>query len=213
MSAPRLGVIGFGDFGRQICGWLAESGDQVADVVAFDDTISEAAGVTVAPFADALADRWGDLRFAVGLGYLHLGMRGQLIADLLDAGRAVASVVHPSAWVSPSATLGAGVVVGPKACVDQNAVIENGAIIHAGAVVCHDAVVGSAAYVGPGAVLCGFVRVGIGAFVGAGALVADSRTLGERCRIGIGSAVSRDVSDGSSVIGNPLRELSRPLRL
>ncbi len=104
----RLGVIGFGDFGRQICGWLAESGDQVADVVAFDDTISEAAGVTVAPFADALADRWGDLRFAVGLGYLHLGMRGQLIADLLDAGRAVASVVHPSAWVSPSATLGAG---------------------------------------------------------------------------------------------------------
>ncbi|HET7040988.1 MAG TPA: hypothetical protein VFI13_03170 [Gemmatimonadales bacterium] len=84
--------------------------------------------------------------------------------------------MHPRAWVSPSATLGAGTVVLPMAAVQTVAKVGRGVIVHGGVIVDHDAVIEDGVYMAPGAVVCGGGQVGRGALLPAGGVVAKGAT-------------------------------------
>jgi UDP-perosamine 4-acetyltransferase len=126
-------------------------------------------------------------------------------AELEAGGFELVNAVHPTAFVSPRATLGRGVVVGPRASVVTEAKIADLAIVNTAAVVDHECEVGEAAHVAPGAILAGRVRVGRGAFIGIGAQVIQCRTVGAFATVGAGAAVINDVPDGVTVVGVPAR--------
>ena len=139
---------------------------------------------------------------------IAIGDNGQRLSQLpeLDAtGFELVTAVHPTAFVSPRATLGRGVVVAPKACVVTEARVADLAIVNTAAIVEHECEVGVAAHVAPGAVLAGRVRVGRGAFVGIGAQVIQCRSVGEFAVVGAGAVVLNDVPDGATVVGVPAR--------
>lgn len=69
-------------------------------------------------------------------------VRLDLIEKLKRMGYEIITLIHPKAYVSPSAEIGAGCIVEPNATVQANARIEEGCLICAGAVVNHNAVVG-----------------------------------------------------------------------
>jgi UDP-perosamine 4-acetyltransferase len=129
------------------------------------------------------------------------------LADLDKAGFELVTAVHPTAFVSPRAKLGRGVVVAPKAAVITEAAVGDLAIINTSAVVDHECAVGEAVHVCPGAVLAGRVRVGRGAFIGIGAQVIQCRTVGEFAVVGAGAVVIDDVPDGDKVVGVPARPI------
>lgn len=114
-----------------------------------------------------------------------------------------ATVVHPAAWVSPSARLGAGVFVGPGAVVHTRARIGDHAIINSGAIIEHECVVGAHAHIAPGAALGGNVSVGPGVLVGLGARVLPGVAIGDGVVVGAGAVVVRDVAEGRRVRGVP----------
>ena len=118
-----------------------------------------------------------------------------------------ATVIHPRAIVSPSATIGAGVFIGPGAVVHTNARIGAHATINSGAVVEHDVVLGDNAHLAPGAVLGGAVRVGAGTLVGLGARVIPGVHIGADAIVGAGAVVIRDTPDGVCVVGVPAAEI------
>jgi len=62
-------------------------------------------------------------------------------------------LVHPSAFVSPSASVYPGSVVEAKAMVNTSTVIERGCIINLGAIVDHDSFVGFGCHVDCGAIV------------------------------------------------------------
>jgi UDP-perosamine 4-acetyltransferase len=125
---------------------------------------------------------------------------------LLEAeGFALASAIHPTAFVSPTATLGRNVAVGPHASVITEARIGDGTIVNTGAIVEHECEVREAVHVAPGAVLAGRVRVGAFAFVGIGAQVIQCMAVGEGATVGAGAVVIADVSPGATVVGVPAR--------
>jgi sugar O-acyltransferase (sialic acid O-acetyltransferase NeuD family) len=113
------------------------------------------------------------------------------------------NAVHPTAYVSPKATLGRGVVVAPVAKIVVEAKIGDLAIVNTGAIVDHECDVGEGAHVCPGAVLAGRVRVGRGAFIGIGAQVIQCRSVGDFAVVGAGAAVIHDVPDGATAVGVP----------
>jgi len=117
----------------------------------------------------------------------------------------VAIVVHHSAVVSPTPTLGCGTLVGPSAVVNASSQVKEWVIINSGAIVEHDCVIGAFAHVAPGAVLGGAVRVGGGTMVGLGARVLPGVQIGERVIVGAGAVVCEDVGDGVTVCGVPAR--------
>lgn len=62
-------------------------------------------------------------------------------------------LIHPTAYISPSATIYPGTVVEAKAIVNTNSVIERGCIIDAGAIVDHDTLIGFGSHIDCGAIV------------------------------------------------------------
>jgi sugar O-acyltransferase (sialic acid O-acetyltransferase NeuD family) len=114
-----------------------------------------------------------------------------------------AVVVHPAAWVSPSAALEPGAVVLAGAIVNTGAAIGEHAIVNSGAIVEHDVRVGAHAHVAPGAAIGGGATIGEDAFVGLNAAVRDHIAVGAGATVGMGAAAVVDVPAGAVVVGVP----------
>ncbi|MCI0549163.1 MAG: acetyltransferase [Candidatus Rokubacteria bacterium] len=136
----------------------------------------------------------------IGVGDLDL--RRALIARL-EGLPGAASVIHPRASVSPSASIGGGTFIGPGAVVHTRARIGEHAIINSGAIVEHECVIGANAHVAPGAALAGRASVGPDTLVGLGARVLPGVAIGARCIIGAGAVVVEDVPDERIAAGVP----------
>ncbi len=134
--------------------------------------------------------------------------RRQAIAmRLLAQGFVLPPVVHPAAFVSPTASIAAGVVVMARAVIGTQARIAPFAIINTGAIVEHDNEIGGAAHIAPGVSLAGSVRVGERSLIGVGSAVRPGTRIGADAIVGAGSAVVSDVGDGAVVAGVPARPL------
>ncbi|TSE32630.1 UDP-3-O-(3-hydroxymyristoyl)glucosamine N-acyltransferase [Tepidimonas charontis] len=79
--------------------------------------------------------------------------------------------IHPSAWVHPTARIGAGVSIGPFAVIDEEAVIGDGATIGAHAHVQARAAVGAGTHLGSSVVLGYDCRIGAHGIVHAGTVI------------------------------------------
>ena len=116
-------------------------------------------------------------------------------------------VVHPSAVIAPSATLGIGVFVGPRAVVHSFAKVEAHAIINTGAIIEHDCVIGRNTHVAPGSVVAGSTSIGADCLLGVGCRVLPRLRVGDNCTIGAGSVVLRDAAPGARLVGVPARAI------
>ena len=88
-----------------------------------------------------------------------------------------ATLIHPTAWVSPTARLGEGSVIMAGAIVQAGAVIGAHCIINTGASVDHHCIIEDFVHIAPGARLCGAVRVGEGTLVGVGVGIAPGAVI------------------------------------
>jgi UDP-perosamine 4-acetyltransferase len=145
----------------------------------------------------------GDAVIAVGDNYLRetIGKR------LLDLGYRVPAIVHPTANISPSAQIQAGVVVMAHACVGPLAVLGDFSIVNTAAIVEHDNSIGIAAHIAPGVVLGGSVTIGNRTLIGIGSSVRPGVSVGQDVVVGAGSAVVTNVPNAVTVVGSPARVL------
>ena len=157
----------------------------------------------IGPFAAAL-DRQVRQQFSAALVAIgSAAVRLQWLARLAAAGYELPVVVHPTAWVSPSAQIGIGSVVFAQAAIQAQAVIGSGAILNTGCSVDHDARLGDGVHICPGARLAGEVQVGERSWIGIGASVIQQIRIGADVTVGAGAAVVRDLPDGVTAVGVP----------
>ena len=62
-------------------------------------------------------------------------------------------LIHPTAWVSPSAVIEEGAIIEAMVVVNANAVVRRGAIVGIGALIDHDAVLEECCHVDAGAIV------------------------------------------------------------
>lgn len=170
MSSERtLLVLGAGGHGKAVAEAALLSGEWRRVVFADDrwPQLTESFGVSVVGKPGCLERLSGK----VDAGIAAVGnnqLRRAWQEALAEAQIPLACVVHPRAWVSPSAKVGPGTAIMALAVVGTDARLGNGVIVNAGAVVDHDAEVGDFGHLGVGVSLAGGVRVSAAAWLQAG---------------------------------------------
>ena len=154
--------------------------------------------------AEALFAQAADFDGAV-VAFGDNDVRLEWTLKLAARGLVLATVIHPTAWVSPRAKLGGGTVVLAQGVVGTGARLGRAVIINTGSSVDHDCTLGDGVHVSPGARLAGGVTVGERSWIGIGAVVREGLTLGEAVRVGAGAAVVKPVESGQTVVGVPAR--------
>lgn len=144
----RLVILGAGKYGREIEDVAVQTG-RYDEIVFLDDFAS---GPNVlgkcGDFAGAMNE---STEFFVAFGDNE--MRARWLRALIDAKAHVVNIVHPTAYISPTARLGKGVAVLPKALINSYCVIEDGCMINSGAIVDHDTTIGAYAHICVGAIV------------------------------------------------------------
>lgn len=135
-----------------------------------------------------------------------------LIAGLDVDPRRFATVVHPSARVSPLAAIGRNVLLMAGVVVTSNAVIGDHVGVLPNTVIHHDVRIGEGCLVGSNVTLAGGVALGASSYVGSASSLMHGVEVGAGALIGLGSNVLRNVPPDATVAGNPARPLSGPGR-
>ena len=78
---------------------------------------------------------------------------------ITQAGAQLATLIHPAAYVSPTATISHGTVILPHAIVNTDVVINWGCIINLGAIVDHGCIIEEGVHVCLGAIVKGENRI------------------------------------------------------
>lgn len=139
-------------------------------------------------------------RFFVAVG--NNAYRRRIVEEELH-GKCIATLIHPSAIISPYAEVEEGTVVMPGAIINVDAQIGKHCIINTAASVDHDCVVEDYVHISPHASVAGNVLIGTGTHIGIGACIIQGINIGKNCTIGAGAVIIRDVPDGATVVGNP----------
>ncbi|AYN22222.1 NeuD/PglB/VioB family sugar acetyltransferase [Alcaligenes aquatilis] len=102
----------------------------------------------------------------VAIGNQHT--RAALVQRLSELQASLTTIIHPRAYVSPSARLGSGVAIMAGAIVGAHAQVGQGCIVNANATVDHDAILHDFAHLGVGTQLAGGVIIETMAWLQAG---------------------------------------------
>jgi sugar O-acyltransferase (sialic acid O-acetyltransferase NeuD family) len=188
----RAIVVGAGGHGRSVAEALRLTGE--LELIGFLDDLSTqpVLGLPVlgpATGMSAFRHRADALIIAIGKNAL----RKELHQKALDAGFMLPPIIHPRAYLSPSARLEAGCAVMAGAVVGTEAVLGVGVIVNSGAIVDHHCRVGDFAHLGVGACMAGGSMLGAGAWMQAGSALAYSVQVGDGEVLAPGEArVARD---------------------
>ena len=144
----RLIILGAGGYGRTVADVAAQTG--MYERIYFLDDNSQAEDV-IGKCADFPAHTEQDILFYPAFG----NNEGRLLwlKRLTENGCQIATIIHPTAYVSPTARIAEGNVILPHAIVNTDCEINIGCIVNCGAIVDHGCVLEEGVHVCPGAVV------------------------------------------------------------
>jgi len=109
------------------------------------------------------------------------------------------------------------VEIGANTCIDRGSLgdtkICEGTCIDNLVHIAHNVYVGKHAVVIANAMVGGGTRIGDFAWVAPSACIRDRITIGDKSFVGLASLVTKDVSNGETVLGSPARSLEEQKRL
>jgi acetyltransferase EpsM len=150
-----------------------------------------------------MIEYFNDLQIIIAIG--NNLTRKMIVRKLNIPEEMYGTLVHTSAVVSPSATIGKGTVIMPHAVVNADAQIGKHAIINTGSVVEHDCKIEDFVHISPHASLTGGVQIKEGASVGSGSAIIPNSIVGEWSVIGAGATVISDIPSHSTAVGTPAK--------
>jgi sugar O-acyltransferase (sialic acid O-acetyltransferase NeuD family) len=169
----------------------------------------EVQGVPITgPLADA--KHFDSAQFVNTLGSpRNYRCRHEVPARLGLSAKRFETLIHPTAALSSSATIGEGTIILPHVVLLSGVTVSDQVLILAGSILNHDVRIGDYAILASAVNLSGAVEIGSCSYIGSGACLIQGIRVGENALVGMGSVVLENVTPSSVVAGNPARLLSK----
>lgn len=164
----KLLILGAGGYGRTVAD-VARQLNRYETVAFLDDRASGADILGTCEAYQTFAPEEWEMYPAFG----NNSARMAWLNRLCSSGITVATLVHPTAYVSPAATLCAGVMVLPMAVVNTGVTVKNGCIINIGALVDHDSILEEGCHLAPGAIVKAENRIPAGSKIDSGTVIEN----------------------------------------
>lgn len=209
----KLAVVGAGGHSKVIMDLIRlNANNQIVAIL--DDRYTSLAlkdGIYMGPIdsANQLLRIHPDLKFIIAIG--NNMIRKEMVNRLSVKDECYATLIHPTAWISPSVTIGAGTVVMPLAVINADSYIGKHTVINTAAIIEHDNYISNYVHISPHATLTGSVRVEEGVHIGAGASVIPNLAIGEWSTIGAGATVIKSIPPSSTAVGVPAKVIKLQL--
>jgi len=138
-------IIGAGGHGQVVAECAEACGYEKIDFL--DDNYADAVGGI--DQLEEVVDKYNGVIVSIG----NNDIRHDLIIRLQNINTPLITLIHPRAYISPTATIGSGSIVLPNAVIHTNASIGTGCIISIGTLIDHDAVVEDFSHINTGAIV------------------------------------------------------------
>ena len=143
----KLLILGAGGYGKTVADVAAQLG---YDEIRFLD--DGRAGPDILGKCDEYS-KFLDSDTEIYPAFGYHAYRMKWLTVFLEKELSVPVLIHPRAYVSPTAKIGVGTVVLPMAVVNTGVTVQEGCIINIGALVDHDCVIEAGCHLAPGAVV------------------------------------------------------------
>lgn len=215
LTAPSpLLLIGGGGFAREtleLIATLNQASPAFEVIGLLDDDPNlhgqQVHGVSVLGGADAVHEHPDALLVATVASPSEPMRRLELVSRLSLPEARFATLLHPTALVPRSTSVGAGTVIHAGTVLTADIRVGAHVAVMPTVVLTHDDVLEEGTTIGAGACLAGGVKIGRGAYVGSGALVREQTVVGPGAVIGMGAVVTQSVPAGEVWAGVPARRL------
>lgn len=151
------------------------------------------------PFLGKIKDHIVQQEVGYVMGIANMKYRRVIIQQLQQEGARFVTLIHPTALVSPSATIGAGCVISHNVSIGPKAVLGDFNLINSRCTIGHDTAIGSYNFLAPQVVTGGFAAVGEENFFGTNAVILPAIALGNRNTVAAGMIVDKNVLNDATV--------------
>jgi sugar O-acyltransferase (sialic acid O-acetyltransferase NeuD family) len=198
-----LVIIGAGGHGLVVADCALSIG-HYSDIIFLDDCLEKLDDKSQWQVSGPIAS-WPNYSenadFIVAIG--NNTMRASLLQQLSAKHCCIATLIHPTAFVSQHSTIGQGVVVFANAVVNIGARIDEGCIINTAATIDHDCHIQACCHISPGVNIAGGVNVGKGSWLGIGSCVVEYITIAENTQSGAGAVLTKSTQSNQLYVGVP----------
>lgn len=147
-----------------------------------------------------------NLNFAVTMGENKL--RCQVADKLRLLGANTPNLIHPKAFVSPSASIGKGCFIHLNAKISTRCSLGNDCVIDFNSLVAHHASLDNGCYMSSLSMVGSYCKLGKRVLLGMNALIIPLKlVLGDDCIVGAKANVTKSFSKSTVLIGNPAKPL------
>lgn len=149
-----------------------------------------------------------DCFFVFGIGSTsNFWKRDDILAKTGIENQRLETIIHPTAYISQSATIGQGCIIFQNTVIASNAVIGTCVYLLPNSIISHNSTIGDFTCITGSVCVSGSVRIGKKCYIGANSAIKDGVSIGDCSLIGMGSIVLKDVLGNCVVAGNPARLL------
>ncbi len=180
-------IIGAGGHSAEITDYITHYNNSVApelcfDVVGYIDDNKESYNnySFLGPYIGTIKDHEVSQDAEYIMGIANIQFRRTIIQNFLEKGARFATLIHPTAIISPSATVG------------------NFNMLNSRCTIGHDSILGEFNFIGPQVVLSGFTKVGNNNMFGVNSATIPTIEIGDNNTIAAGMIITKTVKDNET---------------
>lgn len=144
-----------------------------------------------------------ETQFIIAIG--DPGVRKKVADIYLNAGFSPATLIHPSALLSPSVSVGLGTIICAGATLTVDISVGNFCILNLHTTLGHGSTLAHYVTLSPGVHISGEVSIGSYCEVGTGAVVLPGKKIADHIYLGAGALATTDLPEAGTYVGIPAK--------